>query len=103
MLSAMSGGRFKATCHRVVDTGVDRMSVPFFFEPNYDADISCIMPSGPVASSSTATTLQQFCGKKSKVAGGTQYGTWLIEKMRSFAEYRDILSEFKFGSSGSRA
>ena len=34
-----TGGRFKATRHRVVDHGKERYSVPFFIEPNYYGDI----------------------------------------------------------------
>ncbi|XP_060075524.1 uncharacterized protein LOC132555187 [Ylistrum balloti] len=39
VFSRMMGGRFKATCHRVVDIGVDRYSLPFFLEPNFEGDI----------------------------------------------------------------
>lgn len=39
VFSRMMGGRFKATCHRVVDIGVDRYSLPFFLEPRFDGDI----------------------------------------------------------------
>ena len=35
-----TGGRFKATLHRVVNkSGTVRHSVPFFYEPNMDAII----------------------------------------------------------------
>ena len=37
LLSRVSGGKFKATCHRVRDIKRDRFSVPFFFEPRFDA------------------------------------------------------------------
>jgi isopenicillin N synthase-like dioxygenase len=37
--SRMMGGRFKATCHRVIDIKADRYAVPFFFTPSYDGDI----------------------------------------------------------------
>ncbi|KAK7489017.1 hypothetical protein BaRGS_00019678 [Batillaria attramentaria] len=85
MLSAMSGGRFKATRHRVVDTGVDRYSIPFFFEPNYRADITRVMP-WPEEESLPVQSEQVVANK--------HYGPWLIEKMRSFAEYREILDSF---------
>ena len=40
MLEMWSGGRVKATLHRVVGTGEARISVPMFFNPNYDTDVS---------------------------------------------------------------
>ena len=40
MLEMWSGGRVKATLHRVVGTGEARVSVPMFFNPNYDTDVS---------------------------------------------------------------
>lgn len=36
LLSRLTGGRFKSTYHRVRDTGIERYSVPFFFEPRFD-------------------------------------------------------------------
>nr|WP_289847842.1 2OG-Fe(II) oxygenase family protein [Lentibacter algarum] len=40
MLQMWSGGAVKATLHRVVGTGDERISVPMFFNPNYDTDVS---------------------------------------------------------------
>ncbi|MCV2891889.1 isopenicillin N synthase family dioxygenase [Lentibacter sp. XHP0401] len=40
MLEMWSGGKVKATLHRVVGTGAERISVPMFFNPNYDTDVS---------------------------------------------------------------
>ena len=89
MLAAMTGGKFKATRHRVVDTGVDRFSVPFFFEPRYTADITrVIAPCEEVQSQSTSSTHQ----------GHKLYGPWLIEKMRSFAEFRETIDSFTNGA-----
>lgn len=40
MMSRWSGGRWKATRHRVVHKGEGyRVSVPFFFEPDWDARV----------------------------------------------------------------
>lgn len=40
MLEMWSGGKVKATLHRVVGSGNERISVPMFFNPNYDTDVS---------------------------------------------------------------
>ena len=119
LLSAMSGGKFKATVHRVIDTRVDRFSVPFFFEPRYAADVTRLMPGQQeerIASSQSetvATSAGADSERGGKGAGArlheevvsspatcsssakpqhTFYGPWLIDKMRIFAEYRDILN-----------
>ena len=49
MLSRWTNGRFRATPHRVMPTeGLERVSVPFFFEPNYDTRVEplqcCVEP-----------------------------------------------------------
>jgi isopenicillin N synthase-like dioxygenase len=34
---------YKSTIHRVVSTsGKHRFSLPFFFEPNFDAEVACL-------------------------------------------------------------
>ena len=38
--SRMMNGRFKSTRHRVMDINRERYAVPFFFEPDFYADIS---------------------------------------------------------------
>ena len=85
MLSNMSGGKFKSTMHRVVETGVQRFSVPFFFEPRYTADVTRLM-----------LKPQEEKGAESQLMsvkpGLERYGPYLIEKMRTFAEYREILN-----------
>ena len=35
----MVNGRFKPTIHRVIDVNKTRISVPFFLEPHFYADI----------------------------------------------------------------
>ncbi|MEV4320103.1 2-oxoglutarate and iron-dependent oxygenase domain-containing protein [Actinocrispum sp. NPDC049592] len=43
MLDRLTGGRYRSTPHRVVGTrAADRLSWPFFFDPNFDADIRAI-------------------------------------------------------------
>ena len=113
MLAAMSGVKFKATKHRVIDTRVDRFSVPFFFEPHYAADVTRVIPwqqkealSPSKTSGNSAAELDRkfdrACLQEEDLTPSTTrsssaelgrkfYGPWLIEKMRSFSEYREIL------------
>jgi len=43
-LARMSCGKFKATIHRVVDIGRDRISMPFFHEPFCDSNMNSTIP-----------------------------------------------------------
>ena len=48
MLDRMTGGRYKSTPHRVQNvTRRDRLSFPFFFDPNFDAHIKPIVAADP--------------------------------------------------------
>ncbi len=40
MLEMWTGGKVKATPHRVVGTQAERISVPLFFNPNHDANVA---------------------------------------------------------------
>lgn len=40
MLEMWTAGRIKATPHRVIGTDAERISVPLFFNPNHDVDVS---------------------------------------------------------------
>ena len=40
MLEMWTDGRVKATLHRVVGSAQERISVPLFFNPNYDTDVA---------------------------------------------------------------
>ncbi|MBJ3761776.1 isopenicillin N synthase family oxygenase [Maribius pontilimi] len=40
MLEMWTGGRVRATPHRVVGTTAERISVPLFFNPNYDTNVA---------------------------------------------------------------
>ncbi|KAG5490527.1 hypothetical protein JKF63_00647 [Porcisia hertigi] len=42
MMAMWSNGRYKSTLHRVLNPGVDRISMPFFCEPNPETIISCL-------------------------------------------------------------
>ena len=50
MLDRMTGGLYRSTPHRVKNLSErDRLSFPFFFDPNFNAEIKPIQLSGPVA------------------------------------------------------
>jgi isopenicillin N synthase-like dioxygenase len=43
ILSRWTNGLFPSTPHRVVNlAGIERYSIPFFFDPDLDADVSCL-------------------------------------------------------------
>ncbi len=48
MLEMWTGGKVKATPHRVIGTTAERISIPLFFNPNHDADVSPIGSDAPI-------------------------------------------------------
>lgn len=48
MLEMWTGGRVRATPHRVAEVGTERISVPLFFNPRFDADVSPRGASEPI-------------------------------------------------------
>lgn len=40
MLEMWTGGRVRATLHRVIGTPAERISIPLFFNPNHDANVA---------------------------------------------------------------
>ena len=84
MLAQFTGGRLKATKHRVVDLGKDRYSVPFFLEPSYHADIG----KPPISQHSTAFEKYMPQGVN-KNGSECKYGHWLVEtvKRKKFVEF----------------
>ncbi len=50
MLDRMTGGLYRSTPHRVQsDRARDRLSFPFFFDPNFDAEVRPIDPHASAA------------------------------------------------------
>jgi isopenicillin N synthase-like dioxygenase len=68
MLSDITGGRIRATEHRVVGGLGERHSVPFFFEPRVDALVEPLVGDAPAF----------------------VYGDYAWERMRQFVEFRGV-------------
>ena len=63
LMSKVSKGKFKATYHRVRNTGSDRYSIPFFLEPMSDAKFE--FPDSSVIT----------------------YGPWMVNRLRNMNKY----------------
>lgn len=74
VLEAWSGGRIKATEHRVLGVGQLRYSIPFFYEARADAEISPL-PNDP-------RTFEPFL-----------YGDYLWARIVNFVEFRGMTAE----------
>lgn len=73
MLDRMTGGLYRSTPHRVKkQTERGRLSFPFFFDPNFDAEIEPIFPSQPAQERWDGTDLQEISGT---------YGQYLLRKV----------------------
>jgi isopenicillin N synthase-like dioxygenase len=76
MLEKLTGGRFVSTPHRVVNaSGRDRVSFPFFYDPDFTADMTPIpgaYPSGPAAPRWDGANVHAFAGT---------YGEYLLAKV----------------------
>ena len=69
-MAAVSGERFKATVHRVVDLGKSRYSVAFFTEPPYDTIVS-----------------KTFWGRDIEgMPANFKYGPWTMNNTGQYAE-----------------
>ncbi|WP_434150339.1 isopenicillin N synthase family dioxygenase [Methylocaldum gracile subsp. desertum] len=79
MLDRMTGGRYRSTPHRVRNTaGRSRLSFPFFFDPNFDAEVKRIESPGlePVMDD------QESRWDRSSVHAFTgTYGDYLLNKV----------------------
>jgi isopenicillin N synthase-like dioxygenase len=72
VLERWSGGRIKATEHRVLGTGQERLSIPFFYEARADAEISPLPIDAP-------KSFEPFL-----------YGDYLWARIVSFVEFRGM-------------
>jgi isopenicillin N synthase-like dioxygenase len=72
VLERWCGGRIKATEHRVIGTGRERMSIPFFYEARADAEIRSLPTDG-------AASFEPFL-----------YGDYLWATTTQFVEFRGM-------------
>ena len=78
MLERMTGGRYRSTPHRVLNTsGRDRLSFPFFFDPSWDARVEPLPLAAEVAA---ADEPQRWDGANVFDFDGT-YGQYLTAKV----------------------
>jgi isopenicillin N synthase-like dioxygenase len=88
MLDRLTGGRYRSTPHRVLPSTVrDRLSWPFFFDPNFDADVT------PVGRGELADDREQRWDRASVHDFRGSYGDYLLAKVgKVFPELgRDLL------------
>ncbi|HEY2037275.1 MAG TPA: 2OG-Fe(II) oxygenase family protein [Steroidobacteraceae bacterium] len=75
VLEQWSGGRIRATEHRVLGTGRERFSIPFFYEARADA------------------TIAPLPGDQPDLFTPFEYGDFLWQRMTSFVEFRGMERE----------
>ena len=75
VLERWSGGRIRATQHRVIGSGAERFSIPFFYEARADAEIAPLPQDPP----------QSFAP--------FLYGDYLWARMTEFVEFRGLERE----------
>jgi isopenicillin N synthase-like dioxygenase len=88
MLDRMTGGRYRSTPHRVAlnTSGRDRLSLPFFFDPNFRARVQPV--EGLAASGIVDDSGSRWDGASVHAFDGT-YGDYLLAKVsKVFPELR---------------
>ena len=77
MLEYLTNGRYTSAAHRVINrSGRSRISMPFFFDPRFDAELRPILP----AASHRARASVRWDGAELKDLHGT-YGDYLVGKV----------------------
>ena len=88
MLDRMTGGLYRSTPHRVAlnNSGRDRLSMPFFFDPHFEARVRPI--EGLTASAAAQDRATRWDGANIHAFDGT-YGDYLLAKVsKVFPELR---------------
>jgi isopenicillin N synthase-like dioxygenase len=79
MLERLTSGRYTSALHRVVNrTSQQRLSMPFFFDPGFEAELSPIPNVGP--NSPRPEIIERWDGIDLREVHGT-YGDYLIGKV----------------------
>jgi isopenicillin N synthase-like dioxygenase len=86
MLEKLTGGWYRSTLHRVRNvSGRDRLSFPFFLDPDFEAEV----PALPGRARTTADGRARWDGADPRAFTGT-YGEYLLGKVsKVFPELRD--------------
>lgn len=86
MLERMTGGLYRSTPHRVRNTsGRSRISIPFFFDPGWDAEAVAIVPGAAVRDDPAA----RWDGRSPHAFEG-RYGDYLMSKVgKVFPQLRE--------------
>jgi isopenicillin N synthase-like dioxygenase len=79
LLETLTDGAVKATQHRVISPTQERYSIPFFFEPSPDAIMTPVLGDGDSGGDGD--------GEKNPPS----YEEYLVEQMKPFAEYEQLL------------
>jgi isopenicillin N synthase-like dioxygenase len=87
MLEHMTGGRYRSTPHRVLNTTArERLSCPFFYDPNWDAHI---VPVGAGRGTASPRARARWDGSDPSAFDGT-YGEYITGKVaKVFPALRD--------------
>jgi len=79
MLERLTSGRYISALHRVFNTsGRHRISMPFFFDPDFNAALEPIRGVGP--ETSRRTEIERWDGADVQRVTGT-YGDYLLSKV----------------------
>jgi len=79
MLERLTAGRYTSALHRVINrSGRERISMPFFFDPAFDAQLRPIEGVGPVVD--RHERIERWDGINLREVGGS-YGDYLIGKV----------------------